>query len=300
MKLSIIIPSYNSSETILKTIRSIYSSNNITRYDFEIILVDDCSTDNSKWLVKNNFPTTKIIELSKNNGAAKARNEGIKNANGNYLLFIDSDMWFNLSSVETLVKSVEKETDIIFPKICYENGQVMYPLLDIEKKYPHISGCFLIKKESLNMLDDLFDEKYQTYLEDYDFFIRCKLSGLKAKYAKEARIIHKNKVSHNDYSKRYYLEIRNTIYGIKKIGKKAKKSGLYNPFTYSSLFKAFLCGLFNFAWFNWYGYERDKKNISLGMLMKNKNKITKKRLKLITLFFKALKDGQTLKTKKAL
>ena len=69
-----------------------------------------------------------------------------------------------------------------------------------------------------------FDEFFETYLEDCDFFMRCDLSKLKAKYVNNAIIVHKNKKDSIDYSKRYFFEIRNTIYGIKKLKGLAKKT----------------------------------------------------------------------------
>ena len=114
------------------------------------------------------FPKVKVVKLDKNSGAAKARNTGVKDSKGELILFIDSDMWLTKNAIEDLVKGTSK-VDITFPKIVYENKQVMYPLFKIEKQYPHISGCFLIKKKSFEKI--LFDENYGTYLEDYDFLL---------------------------------------------------------------------------------------------------------------------------------
>ena len=49
-----------------------------------------------------------------------------------------------------------------------ENKQILYPILNVEKTFPHISACFGIKKKSLKKLDELFDENYETYLEDFE------------------------------------------------------------------------------------------------------------------------------------
>ena len=256
MKLSIIIPNHNNRMKIEKTIRSIYDSKGINKHDHEIIVVDDASVDTGVKIIKKNFPTVKIIELDERKGAAHARNRGIEKAKGDLLLFLDSDMWFNKTTLKQMIDVLDKETDITFPRIAYENGKIMYPLMKQEKEYPHISGCFLIRKKSLKKLDENFDEYYDTYLEDYDFFIRCNYYGLKAEYAKDARVIHGNKDKKTDYSHRFYLEVRNTLYGKRKLKDILKKTGMYNPFTSNSLWKAFVCAVFNFAWFNWYGYDR--------------------------------------------
>jgi len=273
MKISIIIPNYNGGRTIKKTIESIYSSNKLNKHNIEIIVVDDFSKDDSIERIKK-FPTVKIIQQKENKGAAAARNKGIKNAKGDYLIFIDSDAWFNRSTLEILLKNIDKETDILFPKLSYEDGHILYPILDIEKTYPHISGCFLIKKDSLKKLDEYFDEHYKQYLEDYDFFIRCKLAGLKAKYIGDAVVIHVNKDKKTDFSYRYFLEIQNTIYGILKLGKLAKKSKLYNPFRFSIYLKNIFYGGMNYAWFNWYRNNRENGKNKLKYILKKKNKIS--------------------------
>ncbi len=289
MKLSIIIPTHNNQDTILKTIKSIYSSNNINKHEVEILLCDDFSLDGTRDVVKKNFPTVKILKLKKRSGAAKVRNLGIKNSKGDYLLFVDGDIWFNKSTIDKLIDEI-KEVDIVFPKINYENYQLMYPVFDIEKKYPHISGCFLIKRTSLENLDEYFDEFYETYLEDYDFFMRCKVAGLKAQYVKAA-VIHANKDKLVDYGERYYLELRNILYGKKKLGKLAEESGLGNPFRVKIFVKSVVLGILNFAWFNWYGYDRRMTNRKkFEQILKGKNKIFLKDISnSITLAIKAIR-----------
>ena len=230
--------------------------------------------------------------MKKHSGAAKARNVGIKTSKGNLLLFIDADAWFNKATIYDLIKQLDENTDIVFPKITYENGHLLYPVFEEEKKYPHITGCFLIKKNSLKKLDEHFDEFYETYLEDYDFFIRSKLSSLNAKYIENARVIHANKELGKDYSERYFLEVRNLFYGFLKLGKMEKKSIPFNPFTLNNIIKSFFLGLLNFAWFNWYGYDRKSttsKKLTL-ILKERTNKISNKSITNIALFFKAFSE----------
>ncbi len=284
MRSTIIIPNHNGEKTIKKSLDSIFSEN---IKDYEFIVVDNNSDDNSIQISKK-YPV-KIINLKKNYGASKARNSGIIKAKTNNLIFIDSDAWFGKASLKKLIKGLENQ-DIVFPKIKYENNEILYPILDIEKKYPHISGCFGIKKRSLEKLDEYFDETYETYLEDYDFFMRCRLAGLKAHYIEDAIVYHANKEQKADYRKRYYLELRNTIYGMKKLKKLANKTKMYNPFNFFTLIKNILYGSLNFAWFNWYKNPRGSIKKKINSIFYRKNKISNK------LFFfestlKALKKG---------
>ncbi|WP_431029113.1 glycosyltransferase family 2 protein [Lysinibacillus sp. LZ02] len=92
---TIITPSYNSKRFILETIDSV---RNQTYQNFELIIVDDCSKDDSwEYIQKctSNDSRIRIFKLEKNSGAAMARNYGIEQAKGKYLAFLDSDdLWY--------------------------------------------------------------------------------------------------------------------------------------------------------------------------------------------------------------
>ncbi len=281
--ISIIIPNFNGEKTLDKLIESIKESN---LKNYEIIIVDDSSTDDSLLKLKHSK-----IHLARNKirtGASAARNIGISMSKGDILLFIDNDAWFEKNAIKNILDSIEKN-DIVFPKILYENGKCFYPCLDNEKRYPFISCCFLMKKESLKKLDGNFDENYQTYLEDADFFHRCRLADLKAEYCEDAVVYH-NLKEEKDFGERYYLELRNILYGRNKFRGMLRKSDLYNPFTLLSFFKCFFFGILNFAWFDWSGYDRKTKKIT-----KRKKIFLRKRFRAVTLAFEALKGYWKIK-----
>lgn len=93
-KVSIIIPTYNSYDTIEDTLNSVI---NQTYRNFEIIVVDDCSTDDTLKKLeeyKNRDSRIEIVSLENNSGAATARNCGLNKADGQYIAFLDADdMW---------------------------------------------------------------------------------------------------------------------------------------------------------------------------------------------------------------
>lgn len=89
VSVSIVIPSYNSEDTILETLESVFSQ---TYQDFEVIVVDDNSTDNSVKLIEQHFPDTSIIvKDDSNKGVSATRNFGINQAKGQYIAFLDAD-----------------------------------------------------------------------------------------------------------------------------------------------------------------------------------------------------------------
>lgn len=108
LKFSIIIPNYNKESYIKECLDSIF---NQTYKNFEVIVIDDGSTDNSLDIIKN-FDI-KLFHTNRKR-AGGARNKGIENATGDYLIFLDSDDYFSNENVlEKLANTINNE-DIIF------------------------------------------------------------------------------------------------------------------------------------------------------------------------------------------
>lgn len=107
---SIIVPLYNKEQYIKKCIVSLI---NQTYSNLEIIIINDGSTDNSLEIVENiKDPRIKIFTI-KNGGVSNARNFGIKQANGDYLMFVDSDDYVSKEYVESFVSELTLEVDYI-------------------------------------------------------------------------------------------------------------------------------------------------------------------------------------------
>lgn len=104
---SIITPCYNSSEFIEETIRSVL---NQTFTDWEWIITDDKSKDNSLEIIKKH-PDKRIIliEAEKNGGAGHARNISLEKATGKYITFLDADDYWEPNFLETMVLFLQKE-----------------------------------------------------------------------------------------------------------------------------------------------------------------------------------------------
>ena len=101
---SVVIPLFNSAHTIERTLKSVI---NQTFTNFEIIIVDDGSTDNSIEIINKltNDIRLKIIK-QKNQGVSVARNNGVRNAQYEYIAFLDGDDEWELKYLETIHKAI--------------------------------------------------------------------------------------------------------------------------------------------------------------------------------------------------
>ena len=111
-KVSVIVPIYNAGNKLHKCIKSILKQ---TFMEFELILVNDGSTDNSLSICKKYERKDKrIVVINKNNqGSIIARNTGLNHASANYLMFVDADDWIDKTTIQKLYNSsIENEADI--------------------------------------------------------------------------------------------------------------------------------------------------------------------------------------------
>ncbi|MFP2994583.1 glycosyltransferase [Spongiivirga sp. MCCC 1A20706] len=193
MKLiSIIIPIYNVEKYISKCISSVYDQD--LEYDqFEVIIVDDESPDNSLEIAKNiaiDHANINIIS-QKNKGLGGARNTGILNAEGKYLLFLDSDDYLLPNTLHNITKIAQNdELDILEfgAEGITSNGDVVYRAEKTTEgkiydgvayyntlKYMNSACNKLYKRELLVENKLLFLE--QLYLEDFEFNTRVFLAA---------------------------------------------------------------------------------------------------------------------------
>lgn len=156
---SIITPSYNSEKFISETIQSVQ---NQTYQNWEMIIVDDCSTDRTVTIVNEilrNEPRIKFFSLSKNQGPAKARNIAIQNAQGNYMTFLDADdIWFT-DFIQNSINTIN-QTGIPFVFSSYrrsnENLEFVYSDFIVPEK---VSYEDILKTNSISCLTAFIDIK---------------------------------------------------------------------------------------------------------------------------------------------
>lgn len=243
-KASIIIPSWNGLELLKVSLASLVKQ---TFTDFEIIVVENGSTDGSVQYLENNFPKIKLIKLQKNIGFAPAVNLGIKKALGKYIILINNDTKVDKNCLQYLVKAADEhpEVGMVAAKMLqFNNPKLIDSSGDYIDAVGHANnlgwgeedggrwnqtgytflvtgGGGLFKKQIFNKVG-LFDDNYFAYMEDVDLCLRAQLSGFKGWYEPKAIIYHIHKATSNrNKAFTEYLQYRNmTMTVIKNFPKK--------------------------------------------------------------------------------
>lgn len=113
--LSIVIPSYNRRDCVLNLLRDVFAQEGA---DFEVIVVDDCSPDDSVEAIRREFPQVRLFVNEKNGGPCVTRNRGIREATGDWIVGFDSDVTLPdrelLSKVRSAITSHPKATGFAF------------------------------------------------------------------------------------------------------------------------------------------------------------------------------------------
>lgn len=107
--LSIIIPTYNAKNTIVSVLETCLTP--CQKINYEIIIVDDCSNDETLSIIKQHYSNEsriRILKTDKNSGPGVARNIGINDAKGKYTIFLDADDYINLNVAENTIKLLEQ------------------------------------------------------------------------------------------------------------------------------------------------------------------------------------------------
>ncbi len=200
MKISIIIPVYNSSSTLKECLDSIFSS---TFKDYEVIVVSDNSTDDSIEIAKQ-FQI-KIIELPENKGPALARNKGFQVAQGDIILFLDSDVILNKNSLSLIIDkfSLAKvnaiqgiyshEPNYKYLATQFYQSYLCYYVWPENKKYAStlVTGCFAIRKEIFNKFGGFDVNIGNASCEDEKFGYSLIEKGYKILILRDLQVVHR-------------------------------------------------------------------------------------------------------------
>ena len=222
-KVSVIVPTYNRADRLERALNSIVSQ---TYQDFELIVVDDGSTDKTYQLMKS-FPKAQYFYIKKNSGVSKARNVGLAFAKGELICFLDSDdLWKEKKiQIQSLWLENNKDSQICYTdEIWVRNGVRVNPM-NRHRKYSgdifrHCLGLCIVSPSSVMIRAKLFDEigNFDESLpacEDYDLWLR-----IASKYAFhfiEEPLIIKYGGHSDQLSRKYWGMDRFRVVALKKL-----------------------------------------------------------------------------------
>jgi GT2 family glycosyltransferase len=183
-----------------------------TYRDFEVIVVDNGSTDESVEHLKTNFPWARIIRNEKNLGFAGGTNSGIRNASGDYILTLNNDTRVEEQFIEHIIMPMfEKDVGMCASKMLFPDGRINSTGIcvsrsgaawdrgmfepdegnydQLEEIFGPCAGAALYRKAMLEEIG-LFDEDFFLYMEDVDLAFRGRLAGWKCVYVPKAVVYH--------------------------------------------------------------------------------------------------------------
>ncbi|MHA7733124.1 glycosyltransferase family 2 protein [Nitrosopumilus sp. S6] len=227
--ISIVITNFNGGDLLLECLETVFKTN---YNNFEVILVDNCSDDNSHNIAKERFPRISLIENNENLGAV-GRNSGIKNAKGDFIVLLDNDTKVDSEWLNEFLKSYEKfgygmyqgklllmdSPEKINSAGCMINifgfsfakgtGEIDKGQYDheIEINFPATACAFVPKK----IFEEIgyFDEKFFAYLDDTDFGWRAMKQNISSYFVPSAIVFHKWSNTTKWSPLKYYLLERN-------------------------------------------------------------------------------------------
>jgi hypothetical protein len=238
---SIIIVNWNTKALLLDLIESIYQTTKVSL--FEIIVVDNDSTDGSIDAVHNSFPRVLTIINSSNLGFAKANNIGIRRAKGRYVCLINSDVKVLDKALDNMVAYMDAHLEIgaLAPKTFWNDMNIQqncreFPNLRnaacqsfyLHRLFPKIrafrdrtiicdhstilpvealSGCFMMVRQEVIARVGVLDERFFFYSEDVDWSKRIYDDGWKLVYYPRAEVIHYGGASSDNASLQYEIQL---------------------------------------------------------------------------------------------
>lgn len=266
LKISIIVITYNSLKFIEPCLNSIFFQD---YRQIDVTVIDNNSTDGTPDLIKEKFPQVRIIENNSNVGAAKARNQGVESASGEWIITLDCDTVLERQFISSIVATVEmlpENVGIIQPKILKSDKKTIYStgifLSSLRRFYDMGQGkidndefsnrknifgaCSASAVYRSKMLKEIkettgyFDERFFFLVEDVDLSWRAQRHNYKTLYLPEAVCYHYGNSSGHNKKIRRYLCFRNRLLLILKNERLMGKVKLFPVFFIYDLPRALL------------------------------------------------------------
>lgn len=217
MDLSVIIVSFNTKQLVDDCLSSVYQSLQTSKLTYEIIVVDNLSTDGTREMLGRKYRDVITILNSQNLGFGKGNNQGIRKAKGKYIMLLNSDTVILEDAIERLYafaltrpnaftgpallnKDKTPQTScgpfftlpVVFAALFLKGDVIGLTRWSPNKTriVDWVSGACIIASKKLFSDDLLFDEGIFMYMEEIDLFMRAKKKGYKTYFYKEPRIVH--------------------------------------------------------------------------------------------------------------
>ncbi len=218
MKLSVVLVSRNTCALLKQALNSLVSTCN--SIDFELIIIDNASSDGSAAMVRNNFPQARLIANDTDHGVARANNQGIEQSTGEYILIVTPDTKCVKDGIEKMCEFMDehKNTGVLGARLLSPQGRFLpesiHGLTQAWASFFKLTGfakhlgktrlydkhrkdwveefqitevdivngaCMLLRRSALNQTG-LFDERFFMYGQDIDLSYRLRLAGFKNYY----------------------------------------------------------------------------------------------------------------------
>lgn len=217
MKISVVIPNYNNSSLIAKCLYALINQKLDGNHTFQVIVVDDGSTDNSADLISDKFGNNiNLIQIPTNQGRSTARNIGAKSSDADYLIFIDSDcIPTDTQFIQHYLNAIQCGGGLIFGQVS-TTGNSFWDKLQTDtfknRKYEFEAGrqwAYTTQNvcidRKLFLKVDGFDLIFDRHgFEDRDLFIRLLEAGANVTYCETANVIHDDCISLESVSDKMY------------------------------------------------------------------------------------------------
>jgi O-antigen biosynthesis protein len=235
-KVSIIIPNYNGQKYLGDCIDALHRLD-FLRDQYEIIVVDNASSDHSRDFILSTYPDVVLIQAEKNLGFAGGCNLGIKNSRGKYIVLLNNDTTVETSWLKELVTVAEKDKDvaIVGSKLLYKHNpseiqnaasfltnrgdggdlgshQPDEGQYDTTREVMAVCGASMLIKRTL--IDEIgaLDEDFFAYYEDADLCYRTRLHGKKIVFAAKSVVHHVHAATSGEWSPFFtFLVFRNKL-----------------------------------------------------------------------------------------
>lgn len=217
MDISIIIPSFNTSALLASCLTSVFTSLQESDVSYEVIVVDNASTDGSAGLVRKKFPQVHLVCNTENMGYGRANNQAIIKAKGRYVLLLNSDIVVQDDAIGELYRFIkDKKKTFAGGKLFNVDGSAQascgpfytIPVValmlfakgdlwgatrsspDTTRSVDWVSGACLMGEKKAFEEVGLFDEGIFMYMEDIDFLYRAKKKGYGVFFCVDATFTH--------------------------------------------------------------------------------------------------------------